>query len=89
MRLRITLSILLNLVAVAAPGAVLFHTFGPTAQVNPQSTKDLLYLLGSAVFAFALAMVSGALLKGADKPALISLVEDLLPGKEGRSRRAA
>jgi hypothetical protein len=87
MRLRVTLSILLNLVAVAAPGAVLLLTFGPTAQVDPQSAKDLLYLLGSAVFVFALALGSGAFLRGADKPAIISQVEDLFPrgGRRGKS----
>ena len=88
MRLRVALSILLNLAAIAVPGAVLLLTFGPTARVNPQSAKDLLYLLGSAVFAFSLALGSSALLRGADKPAIISLVEDLFP-RGGRRAKSA
>lgn len=88
MKLRVILSILLNLVAVAAPGTVLLLTFGPTATVNPQSAKDLLYLLGSAVFAFALALGSSALLKGAGKPEIISSVEDLFPRERRRAKSA-
>lgn len=84
MRLRIALSILLNLLAIAVPGAILLYTFGPTAQVNPQSAKDLLYLLGSAVFAFSLALVSNSLLKGADTPSVVTLVEDLVLGRGRR-----
>jgi len=85
MRLRITLSILLNLIAVAVPGIVLLHTFGPTARVDPQSTRDLLYLLGSAVFAFSMALVSGALLKRAYKSPVVTLVEDLVLGSRRRA----
>jgi hypothetical protein len=85
MRLRVALSILLNLVAVAAPGVVLLYTFGPTAPVDPQSAKDLLYLLGSAIFAFSLALVSSALLKGADKSGVVTLVEDLVLGRRRRA----
>jgi hypothetical protein len=68
---RIHLSILLNLVAIAAPSAVLFYTFGADARVDPQSAKDLLYLLGSALFAFCLGSASNALLKG-DGESLLS-----------------
>ncbi|HSF41630.1 MAG TPA: hypothetical protein VLQ45_21430 [Thermoanaerobaculia bacterium] len=83
---RIHLSILLNLVAIAAPAAVLFYTFGADARVDPQSAKDLLYLLGSALFAFCVGLASNALLKGGDSPA-VSLIEGLLsrrPGKEAK-----
>ena len=82
MMIRVTFSILLNLAAVAVPGAVLLHTFGPSAQVDPQSTKDLLYLFGSALFAFAVALMAGSLLKGSDKPAVVSIIEDLFSRAE-------
>jgi len=84
MRPKIVLSILLNLVAVAAPAGVLLHTFGSTAQVDPQNTKDLLYLLGCAVFAFSVALGSGMLLKGSDKPAIVAFVQELLAAPKTR-----
>jgi hypothetical protein len=86
MRLRVILSILINLVAVAAPGAVLFYEYGPAASVDPQSMRDMMFLLGTAFFAFALGLGSSLLLRSEDKPALIGLVEDLFSRDSRRAR---
>jgi hypothetical protein len=86
MRLRVILSILINLVAVAAPGAVLFHEYGPTAAVDPQSVRDMLFLLGTAFFSFALGLVSSLLLRSEDTPSLVLLVEDLFSRDSHKAR---
>lgn len=83
---RIHLSILLNLLAMAVPAAVLFFTFGPDARVDPKSAKDLLYLLGCALFAFCLGLVSNSLLKGEGSPA-VSVIETLLHHDSGKEAK--
>ncbi len=83
MKPKIVLSILLNLAAVAVPAAVLSYVYGPGATVDPQSAKDILALLGGSVFAFTVSLGAAVLLRGADKPMLIALLEDIFKGDEG------
>lgn len=82
MILRRFLSIILNIIAVFVPAVVLFRTFGLDATVDPQSTKDLLALLGTAFFSFVVGLGSAALLRSTDKPMILTVLEDLMPTKK-------
>jgi hypothetical protein len=75
---RLIFSILLNLIAIAVPTAVVYRAYGPTASVNPESTRDLAYLLGTALFSFSLGLFSAALLRRPDTPPILRVLEQIL-----------
>lgn len=85
MKPRVLLSVLLNVIALAVPAAVVAAVYGFQAEVNPQSLRDLVALVGTALFSFSVGLGAASLLKEGNTPALLTLVEDLLRAEATRS----
>jgi hypothetical protein len=82
MRARVVLSILLSVLAVVGPATVLYFLYGMGSTVDPESGKDLVALIATVLFSFSVGLGASALLKSIDKSFLMSLVEDILHGRE-------
>ncbi len=85
---KLVLSVILNILAVSLPVGILVRIFGVTATVNPQSARDILLLVGSAFFSFAVGMASSSI-KGADRSPLQSILRDIVKERSAQEKRAA
>lgn len=77
MRPQVVLSILLNIAGMLAPVLVLSYLFGSTVKVDVNDVRHLLALLGSTLVPLAIGLISGALWKTADRPAIVDALEQL------------